>query len=531
MKNKIIRPLVYALLAAALIMGLMTTCAAPEVTIEKASRFTVQFDPDGGVFADNSQELSVIVRRGESLGEQYPQQVTKEGYEFCGWFDGTTRYTVDDPIDSALTLKAKWIPLGVGSPASVTYWTVTFNAADPSAISIASVLVVRGEPLGYKYPQAWRTGFYFRGWFVDPDDATTEYTTTKAITGDITLTAKWETKPTHHVMFDAGDGNKFPAGMEDLGTYGVGKKLVPDPNDKDNVLFILVDGTEPMQAFTIEVFDGDGIYDRLPVQKPLNGDSPAEDPAFYFLVYWLDDENKPYVEAEFIPIIEDVRLTPKWGAPDYSVPLRSGVEFSPSLVSITDQGLPQGSNPVFKVTPGGDPEYTIWNSTENNSTGRWQMMYWINLNLPETFNIRYYNKYSVQAKFYGNVKATATWRKKNFPVNDTMMPAEFYTQNIGDLLTPNRHGYGQISFCINTIGTGEASNDNTIFQQYNLGMGQEGDVGPLNQTWKPMKPGDPLQDPIRPQVLLIQTSDDWIGRIEVTEIRCHNDPDVAAVQI
>jgi hypothetical protein len=94
----------------------------------------------------------------------------------------------------------------------------------------------------------------------------------------------------------------------------------------------------------------------------------------------------------------------------------------------------------------------------------------------------------------------------------------------------NRHGYGQISFCISTTGNGEGANGQTIFQQYNLGMGQEGDGGTVNSTWKPSAPGDANRDPVRPQVLLIQTSDDWIGHIEVTEIRFHNDPDPVAEQ-
>jgi hypothetical protein len=286
------------------------------------------------------------------------------------------------------------------------------------------------------------------------------------------------------------------------------------------------------RTFIIQVYDGDGIFNRLPTETPLNHLSPSDEPEYYYLVYWLDRENRLFVENAFIPIVANITLSPKWGAPDYIVPLREDPEDpvktpAPSLVDQQDKDNPNGSNPQFRITQDkdGNNVYTIWNEREVYSNNRWQLMYWIRLNLPSTFNIEYYSKYSVNANFYGNEKATATYRKEHWPDNDTLLPSQFYIQNAGDQMIPNRHGYGQISFTIDARGTGESSNEYTIFQQYNLGMGQDGDGGSINSTWKPVT-GNP--NPSRPQVLLIQTSDDWIGHIEVTEIRFHNDPDPVA---
>ena len=485
MKNIIVKPLVLVFI----VMGLFSACPDAGNEIARATECTVTFNPAGGSFLGGASDLSVTVSRDAPLGVKYPTPI-KAGYDFAGWFDGFTRYTATDPINTSLVLTAKWAPEGTGA----NYFTVSFSTPG-DAVGVASIQVVQGEPMGYKYPLTWRTGYYFTGWF----NGGAEYTPTTVITGNITLTAQWDAKTLLHVTFDAEEGNYFPEGMESEGLYSEGGR-----------------------KFTIDVYEEDGIFDRLPSVMPKNGLSPAEDPDYYFLVYWKDDENRPYVETTFIPITANITLLPKWGAPDYSVPLKAGEEYSPTL------NVAGGSNcnPSFRVTEvDGQSVYTIWNANENNSTGRWQMLYWITLNLPEEFNIRYYNKYSVSAKFYGNIKATSAWRWENFPQDDTLFPREFYITNAGEQLDPNRFGYGQISFCISTTGTGEAANGQTIFQQYNLGMGQEGDGGTVNSTWKPIDPGNPTRDPIRPQVLLIQTSDDWIGRIEVTEIRFHNDPD------
>jgi uncharacterized repeat protein (TIGR02543 family) len=505
MKNKI-----YLLLMSALVVtaGMFLACEDANIVIEKKSQCTVTFNTAGGAYPESftvnpdGGELNAdgvytaTVGRDQPLDTLYPPEPEREDYQFVGWFDGSTRYIATDAINADFTLTAKWVMQTTEGGPAVSYYTVTFTAGT-DAVAIAPIRVVQGEPLGYKYPLTWKTGYYFDGWF----EGATEYTRSKPITGNVTVTAQWSAKSKHNVTFDSGEGNHFPTGMTG-GTYG-------GINNR---------------TFTIEVYDEDGIFDRLPTKLPLNGDSPSTNPEYYFLVYWLNEENLPYVETVFIPILEDITLHPKWGAPDISVPLRSGVPNAPTLVGI------DGSNPAFRTTTDaeGNPVYTIWNSTENNSSGRWQMLYWIEMNLPEDFNIKYYNKYTVDANFYGNVKATATYRKEKFPDNDTMLPEQFYLTKTGQQMVPNRYGYGQISFCLSTTGTGEAANGETILQQYNLGMGQDGDGGSVNSTWKPIAPGT-ARDPVKPAVLLIQTSDDWIGRIEVTEIRFHNDPDAVSV--
>jgi uncharacterized repeat protein (TIGR02543 family) len=511
-------------------MGLFFACGDSEETVVKATTCTVTFDPNGGT-VNGASTLTVVVGRDTPLGGQYPTPV-KAGFAFCGWWDGSMRYRANDPINTSLTLKAKWLTADAAE-----YWNVTFVTDGGTGVT-SPIKIVKGEPLGLLYPITWKEGFYFDGWY----NGGTEYAvTTPPISGDLTLTAKWTVKTLWSVTFDSGTGNRFEGSLSSaIGTYGEGGHPA-SPG-------IPADPGSPNRTFTIKVWDGDGIFNRLPtttgtmegdvlVKKDSTKDvlynrlSPLDDPLYYFWVQWIDNDNRLYVEDAFIPITEDITLKPKWGAPDYIVPLRTDPADPiktpvPTLVSHVDTDLPSGCDPIFRVTQDeeGNDVYTIWNATESNSAGRWQILYRIQLNLPDTFSIRYYNKYSVNAKFYGNVKATAAYRTVEFPT-DTLMPSQFYIQNAGDQMIPNRHGYGQMSFTINLTGNGGGADDATILQQYNLGMGQDGDGGSINSTWKPSKAGDEIRDPEKPAVLLIQTSDDWIGRIEVTEIRFHNDAD------
>ena len=66
---------------------------------------TVAFNTDGGVPASIP---SITVKSGEGMGSQYPQNPTKEGFNFGGWRDGTKSYSNITPITTDLALTARW---------------------------------------------------------------------------------------------------------------------------------------------------------------------------------------------------------------------------------------------------------------------------------------------------------------------------------------------------------------------------------------------------------------------------------------
>ena len=65
--------------------------------------WTVTFDTDGGSTAPDKQ-----VRANSKVNK--PDDPTKEGYTFEGWYDGDKKFDFDTPVsgERTVTLKAKW---------------------------------------------------------------------------------------------------------------------------------------------------------------------------------------------------------------------------------------------------------------------------------------------------------------------------------------------------------------------------------------------------------------------------------------
>jgi uncharacterized repeat protein (TIGR02543 family) len=70
------------------------------------NKWVVTFDTDGGTPASIE---SIQVTKGESMGDQYPDDPTKDRHEFEGWYSGDSKYEKNTPAITANTdLKAKW---------------------------------------------------------------------------------------------------------------------------------------------------------------------------------------------------------------------------------------------------------------------------------------------------------------------------------------------------------------------------------------------------------------------------------------
>ena len=71
----------------------------------KEDAISVTFDSDGGSAVQGQK-----VKKGETVSR--PSHPAKAGFTFFGWFDGDTRYDFRKPVEKALTLKARWRPVG-----------------------------------------------------------------------------------------------------------------------------------------------------------------------------------------------------------------------------------------------------------------------------------------------------------------------------------------------------------------------------------------------------------------------------------
>jgi len=138
------------------------------------NRYKVKFVTNGGTaVADQTvQEGAVAV---------IPSAPTRTGYTFAGWYSDsslTTRYGFTEAVAADITLHAKW---------TINSYTVVFNSNGGSAVS--SQTVNHGSPVS-EPPAPTRTSHTFDGWYKD-SAFTQSYDFSSAVTGDMTLYAKW----------------------------------------------------------------------------------------------------------------------------------------------------------------------------------------------------------------------------------------------------------------------------------------------------------------------------------------------------
>jgi len=475
---------VFGLLALALV------CIFSACNLDTAPRYTVTFsDPGGG-----NTFSPVTVEEGQSLGSKMPANLTRDGYYvFYGWFDGSNQYFPDTPIGTNITLTARWSD----EIATVSF---TFTQTDGSGAviqptaTIPSVTAVKGLPLGpLAFPVTPRAkGWEFANWKLNNED----FTTTTPVPGDITLTAYWVAKQEYTVTFDSGVGGAPVA---------------------------------PIKVFADECIDEWEV--RFPPKFTENTFNPNA-----FFVAWFDSENREYNGR--VPITRDVTIKAKWGMPPYVVNFQTDITSLEGSIDETYGNVDY--NPVVREAWDSTPENPKWvivNETTYDvpyNTNRWRILYRINFTPTDhgfgAFNADFYTRYTIRARFYANRQGAETWpndpayKEGQFTPNKPakavgysqdgwLTSLNYQAENDPD---PSRSedGWGQISWCSVANWDGQGASADTMLQRYNL----DRKGGTINDTWAPLRDKDRLYPPY----LLIQTSDNYIGHIEITEIVFHN---------
>lgn len=147
--------------------------------------YTVRFDTAGG-----TEAAPVTVGAGGTVSA--PENVTREGYDLVGWYLGDEEYDFDAPVTGNLTLTARW---------QVRTYTVRFDTAGGTAAAPATV--GHGSAVGAP-ENVTREGYRLVGWYLG--DETYDFDT--PVTGDLTLTARWEIR-TFTVRFLGADGEEL----------------------------------------------------------------------------------------------------------------------------------------------------------------------------------------------------------------------------------------------------------------------------------------------------------------------------------
>ncbi|MBE6537427.1 MAG: hypothetical protein E7673_05685 [Ruminococcaceae bacterium] len=127
------------------------------------------------VNADNGAEVKTeTVEHGVFV--ELPENPTKTGFEFLGWFVGGEEYDFSTPVTSDITIIAKW--------KQITYKVIidSNNGEEP-----VSETVAHGSCLELPEDPAY-TGFELLGWFVGDE----RYDFEKPVTSGFTIVAKWQ---------------------------------------------------------------------------------------------------------------------------------------------------------------------------------------------------------------------------------------------------------------------------------------------------------------------------------------------------
>ena len=156
-------------------------------------KYTVKFNSNGG-----SKVSDVTVTEGNQVQEP---SVTRDGYILDGWYLDNDKYDFATPITKNITLKAKWN--------EGTRYTVTFNA-DGKVYKTSSAL----ENTKVSKPtDPTKAGYKFVEWQLD--DKAFSFDT--KITGDITLTAKFEKITAYTVTFNSDGGSEVKSQQVEVG--------------------------------------------------------------------------------------------------------------------------------------------------------------------------------------------------------------------------------------------------------------------------------------------------------------------------
>ena len=243
-----------------------------------ANKYTVKFDGNG---ADELSKTSMEVTYNSTYGEL--PQPKRDGYNFIGWYTKSEGGNVITPdakvtITGTQTLYAQW---------SQVKFLITFNATGGTSES-AQKLVTYDKAYGV-LPTAERTGYTFKGWYLD--EACTQQITSDtivALTANQAVYAKWELVK-YVITFDA-TGGVAERDSKQV-TYGKVYGVLPSAT-KDGDEFIgwfTEDGIEITSASIVEIESDTTLYAK-----------------------WESDEVIGDVNADGVFNVADVVMMQKW---------------------------------------------------------------------------------------------------------------------------------------------------------------------------------------------------------------------------
>lgn len=143
--------------------GRFTQSPSAQITGEVIGAYTVTFQSEGG------SEVASQIRANTPAAQ--PDNPTKEGYTFIGWYNGESEWDFETPVTENLPLTAKW---------QLNRYTITFKPENGGE----DIVITQDYGTAITAPaNPTKTGYTFAGW-----DKTIPSTMPA---GDMAITARW----------------------------------------------------------------------------------------------------------------------------------------------------------------------------------------------------------------------------------------------------------------------------------------------------------------------------------------------------
>ena len=169
--------------------GRFTQSPGAQITGEVIGAYTVTFQSEGG------SEVASQIRANTPAAQ--PDNPTKEGHTFIGWYNGEEKWNFADAVTKALTLTAKW---------TANRYTITFKPENGGQ----DIVIKQDYGTAITAPaNPTKTGYTFAGW--DRESPTT------MPAENITLTARW-TVNQYTITFKPENGGQDIVIKQDYGT-------------------------------------------------------------------------------------------------------------------------------------------------------------------------------------------------------------------------------------------------------------------------------------------------------------------------
>ena len=169
--------------------GRFTQSPGAQITGEVIGAYTVTFQSEGG------SEVASQIRANTPAAQ--PDNPTKEGHTFIGWYNGESEWDFETPVTADLTLTAKW---------QVNQYTITFKPENGGQ----DIVIKQDYGTAITAPaNPTKTGYTFAGW-----DKTIPSTMPA---GDMTITAQWQVNQ-YTITFKPENGGQDIVIKQDYGT-------------------------------------------------------------------------------------------------------------------------------------------------------------------------------------------------------------------------------------------------------------------------------------------------------------------------